>query len=76
MKVTYSLSNNVLMLDDGKIILTYGIVARDPLNNEVLAYFDDVSVSRSLTQKITDILNSCEVELCHFREVVIDELNR
>ncbi len=76
MKVTYSLSNNVLMLDDEKIILTYGIVARDPLNDEVLAYFDDVSVSRSLTQKITDILNSCEVELCHFREVVIDELNR
>lgn len=76
MNVTYSLNNSVMVLENGKFILTYGIVARDSYNGEVLAHFDDVSVSKSLTQRITDILNRCEVDISHFHEVIIDELNR
>lgn len=76
MSVTYSLNNSVMVLDNGKLILTYGIVARDAYNGEVLAHFDDISVSKSLTQRIADILNRCEVDISHFHEVVIDELGK
>lgn len=76
MKVLYSITKGALVLDDGNFILTYGIEATDSENSSPLSQFTDVSVSRSTTERIVSVLNSCEVELCHFHNVVIDELNR
>ena len=76
MKVTYSMINDALLLDDGNFILTYGIQATDTESGEKLSLFNDVSVSKSFTQRVIDILNTCEVEICHFHDVVTDELNR
>ena len=76
MKVLYSVTKGALVLDDENFILTYGIEATNSENGSPLSKFSDVSVSKSTTERIVSILNSCEIELCHFYEVVIDELNR
>lgn len=76
MKVTYSITKDALLLEDGNFILTYGIKATDSISGEMLSAFNDVSVNKSFTQRVIDILNTCEVEICHFHDVVTDELNR
>ena len=76
MKAVYSISKSALTLDDGSFILTYGIEATDNESGEMISSFNDVSVSKSVTERIISILNSCEVEICHFHDVIIDELNR
>ena len=76
MKAVYSITKNAVILDDGNFILTYGIKATDEESGTPLSEFKDVSVSKKLTQRIVSLLNSCEVELCHFHDVIIDELNR
>lgn len=76
MKVDYTIAKNVLFLEDGNCILTYGIEAHDGTNGELLDIFEDVSVNSAFTENIVDILNTCKIELCHFRDVIIDELNR
>ncbi len=76
MRAVYSISKNALLLDDGNFILTYGITATDTESGETLDEFRDVSVNKSFTQRIIDTLNKCEVELCHFQEIIINELNR
>lgn len=76
MKVTYSLTNDALLLEDGNFILTYGIQAKDDESGETLSSFNDVSVNKGFTQRVIDILNTCQVEICHFHDVVMDELNR
>lgn len=57
----------------GKACTTYGIRGE---NGHSTADFHDVSVEQSFVERIADRLNSNSVELCHFRDVVIDELNR
>ena len=76
MKADYSMIKNVLFLEDGSWLLTYGIEARDQADGELLDKFEDVSVNAKFTENIIDILNSCKIELCHFRDVITDELNR
>lgn len=76
MNTVYSISKGALTLDDGSVILTYGIEATDKESGETISSFDDVSVNKSVTERIISILNSCEVEICHFKEVITDELNR
>ncbi len=76
MRAVYSISKDALLLEDGNFILTYGITATDGNSGETLDEFRDVSVNKGFTQKIIDTLNDCKVELCHFREIIIDELNR
>lgn len=76
MSIEYTLTNDVLLLEDGNYILTYGIQARDRHNGEVLSSFNDVSVNKSFTQNVIDLLNTCKVELCHFHDVVVDEIGR
>lgn len=75
MKTTYSISKNVLVLDENSIFITYGIRA-DNENGELISEFRDVSINRSFTEKMIKLLNDCKVEPCHFFEVVMDELNR
>lgn len=53
---------------------TYGIRAES--NEMSTAEFHDVSVEKSFVDYVVDLLNSNQVELCHFHDVVIDELNR
>lgn len=76
MKTVYSISKSALTLDDGSFILTYGIDATDAESGETVSSFNDVSVNKSVTERIISILNSCEIEPCHFHDVIIDELNR
>lgn len=76
MGIEYTLTKDVLLLEDGNYILTYGIQAKDRQNGEILSAFNDVSVNRKFTQEVIDLLNTCKIELCHFYDVVIDELNR
>lgn len=76
MKVDYTMTKSAIFLEDGNCILTYGIEARDCDDGERLDIFEDVSVNPVFTKNIIDILNTCKIELCHFRDVVIDELNR
>lgn len=75
MDTRYSLSKDVLILEDKKIMLTYGIIAEDE-NGDKISEFNDVSVNREFTESIIELLNMCKVEPCHFYDVVIDELNR
>ena len=76
MKTIYSIKKSALVLDDGNFILTYGIEASDENSGNIISDFKDVSVNKKLTEHIVSILTSCEVEVCHFHDVVIDELNR
>lgn len=76
MSIKYALTKDVLLLEDGNYILTYGIQAKDENNGEVLSAFNDVSVNKSFTQNVIDLLNICKVELCHFHDVVVDEIGK
>ncbi len=76
MKTVYSIKKSAVVLDDGNFLLTYGIDAFDKESGSLVSDFKDVSVSRPFTEHIVSLLNSCEIELCHFHEVVTDELNR
>ena len=55
---------------------TYGIQAVSKSTAEPLGDFHDVSVDRSFVENVVNLLNTNDVELSHFRDVVIDELNR
>jgi hypothetical protein len=77
MGIIYHTAENEVTLDSGDSIHTYGIYAQnisDPEN--ILAEFTDVSVDKNFAEKTACLLNKYEVELCHFFDVVIDELNR
>lgn len=76
MKVDYTMTKNVLFLESGDCILTYGIEARNSTDGTLLDIFEDVSVNSAFTENIINILNTCKIELCHFRDIIIDELNR
>lgn len=76
MKTVYSITKGALVLEDGNFVLTYGIEATDQDSGNTLSEFKDVSVNKSLTERIVTLLNTCEVEVCHFYDVIIDELNR
>ena len=75
MKIEYMLIKDILLLDND-FLPTYGIQASDTGSGEVLSVFNDVSVNRESVQNIVDLLNLCHVELCHFYDVVIDEINK
>lgn len=75
MNTVYSVSKNVLILESGQIIPTYGIALTDE-NGTKISELSDVSVNKSFTEKVVKLLNECKVEPCHFYDVVIDELNR
>lgn len=75
MKNTYSMSKSVLVLESGQVIPTYGIMVKNDSGAKI-SEFSDVSVNKSFTEKLVKLLNECQVEPCHFYDVVIDELNR
>ena len=75
MNTIYSVSKDVLILESGQIIPTYGIVLTDE-NGTKISEMSDISVNKSFTEKVVKLLNECKVEPCHFYDVVIDELNR
>lgn len=76
MKAVYSITKSAIVLEDGNFVLTYGIEATDKESGFRLSEFRDVSVNKKFTERIVSTLNSCEAELCHFHEIIIDELNR
>lgn len=76
MKTVYSIKKSAVILDDGNFLLTYGIDAIDKESGNLVSDFRDVSVNKKFTEHIVSLLNDSEIEICHFHEVVIDELNR
>lgn len=75
METVYSISKNAVIIEEGGVLLTYGIVAHNG-GGEKISEFPDVSVNKSFTERVVSLLNECKVEPCHFFDVVLDELNR
>lgn len=75
MNVSYSIYTHGITVENSGNFNTYGIIATDTKGN-VASRFSDVSLNKSFTEKIVKLLNDCKVKLCHFNDVVIDELNR
>ena len=46
------------------------------MSGEEKSEFVDVSLDKAFVVDLVNLLNSAEVELCHFNDVVIDELNK
>lgn len=75
MNIEYFITENSISLD-GCRFNAYGISAVDKLSREEKSEFDDVSLDKAFVVDLVDLLNSAEVELCHFNDVVTDELNK
>ena len=75
MNIEYQLTKTHIYLDNQRF-LTYGIAAINKSTAEIQRRIPDVSLDKAFVEHVTDLLNSAEVELCHFDEVVEDELNR
>ncbi len=75
MNIKYFITENSISLD-GCRFKTYGISAVDKLSKKKESEFDDVSFDKAFVADLVSLLNSTEVELCHFNDVVIDELNK
>lgn len=76
MDIEYLRVERIAEVENRSQTTTYGIVAVSKTTKEKLAEFSDVSLNEDFVTNLTDLLNSCEVELCHFFDVIIDELNR
>lgn len=72
----YILTEQRIYTEDFCDIPTYGIAAKSRCSDEILSEFPDVSTNRNFVIRLIEILNSNAVELCHFYDVVTDELNR
>lgn len=75
LETVYAISQNAVVIEGSNILLTYGIVAKNS-KGEKISEFCDVSVNRDFTERVINLLNKCEIEPCHFHDVVLDELNR
>lgn len=75
MNIEYFITENSIYLD-GCQFKTYGISAVDKLSKKKESDFDDVSLDKAFVTDLVSLLNSTEIELCHFNDVVIDELNK
>lgn len=75
MNIEYFITENSISLD-GCRFNTYGISAVDKMSREEKSEFVDVSLDKAFVVDLVNLLNSAEVDLCHFNDVVIDELNK
>ncbi len=75
MNIEYQLTQTHIYLENQKF-RTYGIAAIDKSTAKVQCKISDVSLDKAFVQHVTDLLNSSEAELCHFTEIVYDELNK
>ncbi len=75
MNIEYHITKTHISLE-GQRFSTYGIAAIDKSSAKAQTKIVDVSLDESFVRHVADLLNSAEVELCHFAEVVDDELNR
>lgn len=57
-------------------LTTYGISAVDRKTALTKSEFDDISFNIDLVCRLADLMNLEKIELCHFYDVVLDELNR
>lgn len=75
MNIEYHITKTNIILD-GRRFSTYGIAAIDKSSARTRSKIIDVSLDKAFVCHVADLLNSAEVELCHFSEVVNDQLNR
>lgn len=73
MKMKYRLCSETVLID-GIRYDTYGVLASDEQTGVVVSVYHDVSLDRDAVCRIIDILNGCEVEICHFDDVIENEL--
>ena len=77
MNIEYQLTKTYIYLYlENQQFCTYGIDAINRSTAKIQSQISDVSLDKSFVQQVIDLLNSAEVELCHFAEVVEDELNK
>ena len=75
MNIDYQLTKTHIYLDNQRF-LTYGIAAINKSTAEIQRKIPDVSLDKAFVEHVVDLLNSSEAELCHFTEIVYDELNK
>lgn len=73
MNIEYHITKTHISLE-GQRFSTYGIAAIDKSSAKTQTKIVDVSLDESFVRHVADLLNSAEVELCHFAEVVDDSL--
>lgn len=75
MNIEYHIKERKVIID-GRLFDTYGISAVDDDTEKIKSDFPDVSLNQTLVIRLVKLLNSEKVELCHFNDVVLDELNK
>lgn len=75
MNIKYQVTTAHISLDNQRFS-TYGIAAIDKSSAKIQCKISDVSLDKAFVQHVADLLNSSEAELCHFTEIVYDELNK
>ncbi len=71
--IKYIITEDKLNIDEA-VVDTYGISAM--CGESTLKSVSDISTDMSFVVELVQKLNFFEVELCHFYDVIIDELNR
>ena len=75
MSTKYLIKESCILIDGNKF-KTYGIDAVECCSSKLQSEFDDVSLDKDFVINLVELLNSAGIELCHFKEVVLDELNK
>ncbi len=75
MDIEYLLKKSCISLE-GQAFPTYGIAAVELRSRETQFEITDVSLDKAFVSNLVKILNSSKIEICHFSEVITDELNK
>lgn len=75
MDIEYHIMKSNITIE-GCLFNTYGITAVEKSSAKIKSAITDVSLDKMFVLNIVEILNSAEVELCQFGDVVTDELNK
>lgn len=75
MNTKYLIKESCILID-GKKFKTYGIDAVEGCSAKIQSELVDVSLDKDFVVNLVELLNSAKIELCHFQDVVSDELNK
>lgn len=75
MDTEYLLKKSCISLE-GQAFTTYGIAAVELRSRKTQFEITDVSLDKAFVSNLVKILNSSKIEICHFSEVITDELNK
>lgn len=75
MNIKYLITESSISFDNQNFT-TYGIAAVEKSSEKICSELSDVSLNKAFVLHLVGSLNSEKIELCHFKDVVTDELNR